>query len=318
MDRTKVIELFLLSIIVVLFVVDFYQPISYNKPNPKNVTFISNETNDYRMKVFGTEYFPGEVATTFLQLLNENYEPVYNATCWLNVYYPNNSIFIYNAMMARFDEGLYYYDYVVPNISGIYMLTTRCFLPTLHHTFLANDFGEIYSVDQQGTYYNTHEVDNVYHVLRELHKYIDVYYNMTNSVDISNVTDAQIVMFYKLPHCTECLEMYIYDFVNNEWVLLPNKGSGVGVYSGADELVLSNPIDGGDLNRFVDENGNIMVRLRTSRYELDVDYIGVDVVVGAVQYTNLISLRGSGEVHVHSNVPVNVTVEEPPEVRVIT
>jgi len=67
-----------------------------------------------------------------------------------------------------------------------------------------------------------------------------------------------------------------------------------------------------------------MVRLRTSAYRLYVDYIGIEIIAGATRYTDLIALRGSGEVHVHeppqtelnvSGVNVSAEVEWPPEIR---
>ena len=322
MDKIKFVEILLVFGIIVLLGLNYYNPKQEYKP--QNVTIAENESEKYHMKVFGTEYLYGEVATTFLQLLNENYDPVYNATCWINVYYPNNSIFIDDALMAKFEEGLYYYDYVVPNISGIYMLTTRCFIPTLHHKLLAQDFGTLTSVSQEGTWYNTHEVDNTYHMLHSNNYWLDVYYNMSNTVNTSNITDVQVVMFYKMDWCTNCLRMYIYDFVDSTWKLLPNRGSGSGIWASSPELILSNPVDGGDLDRYMDDNGVMMVRLRTPEYRLYVDYIGIEIIAGATQYTNLIALRGSGEVHVHeppqaelnvSGVNVSAEVEWPPEIR---
>jgi len=322
MDKNRFVEILLIFGIVALFGLNYYNPKQEYKL--QNVTIVENESERYHMKVFGTEYLYGEVATTFLQLLDDNYEPVYNATCWINAYYPNNSVFIDDAMMARFKEGLYYYDYVVPNISGIYMLTTRCFIPTFEYELKAVDFAALSNIKEEvGTYYNTHEVDNVYHMITGTANYLDVYYNISNAVNTSNITDIQAVMFYKVGQCTNCVNMYVYNFINQTWELLPNAGSGAGVSSDSPELVLSNSIACKD-DKCIDENSVIMIRITTTTSSLYVDYIGVEIIAGATQYTNLIALRGSGEVHVHeppqaelnvSGVNVSAEVEWPPEIR---
>jgi len=311
MDKIRFIEILLIFSIMVLFVLNYYKPEQVYKP--KNITIAENESEKYYMKVFGTEYFYGEVATTFLQLLDENFEPVNNATCWINVYYPNNTKFIDSALMGRFEEGLYFYSYLVPSISGVYMLTARCFIPTSEYELKAVDFAALSSIKEEvGTYYNTYEVDNVYHMITGTANYLDVYYNISDTVNFINATDAQVVMFYKVDQCTNCVKMYVYNFINQTWELLPNSGSGSGVGYNSPELILSNSIIC-ENGKYRDENGIIMIRITTTTSNLYVDYIGVNIVAGAVEYSTITSIRGCAEVHVHEP-----TVTAAPNIRVIS
>jgi len=80
----------------------------------------------------GTDYFPHENGKIFLQLLDENRSDVNNGWCWLDIYYPNSSIMIDDGSMVRLGEnGLYYYDILVPDDLGVYMLSAYCKYPTV-------------------------------------------------------------------------------------------------------------------------------------------------------------------------------------------
>jgi hypothetical protein len=84
--------------------------------------------NDISIQISGTEYNIGENATVFLQLLDSNKLPINDALCYLTLYYPNKTIFLNNANMMYMlsSAGLYYYDMVVPNSVGVYMVSASC------------------------------------------------------------------------------------------------------------------------------------------------------------------------------------------------
>lgn len=85
---------------------------------------------NYKVNVQGTEYTPSEPAKIWLQLLDNN-QPVDNATCFISVFYPNNTLFINNQIMSSINNnyGLYYYDFITPSEVGVYMSTGRCIIP---------------------------------------------------------------------------------------------------------------------------------------------------------------------------------------------
>jgi hypothetical protein len=84
--------------------------------------------------VFGakgfTEYSPGSPGKVFVQVLDNFFTPVNNAICKLTVYYPNTTKFIDNVTMLPFENGLYYWDFVAPDVEGVYMTTISCTYPS--------------------------------------------------------------------------------------------------------------------------------------------------------------------------------------------
>jgi len=280
-------------------------------PKKKTYVVVSNSTRNYKIKVYGTEYTVGQHGTVFLQLLDDNYQPIENGSCWLNVYYPNKTYFIYDALMQHKDEGLYYYDFVCPEQTGVYMLTTRCWIPTKNFLYYASSFTPVSATNIYGDYTLTWEIDEQYHQYTGF----EVYYDLTGIQNVTNAT-VNIMIVYKMTWCNDCLEMYVYNFTSGTWVLLPNRGSGRGIYVNNPTLTLSNSIDLGYI-----DNGVIRVGLRTTTSEtIKLDYLVADVVGFATVYEDMISLRGSGEIHVSKpvNATFNITFPEVPEVGILT
>jgi hypothetical protein len=89
----------------------------------------STHQNSFWSKRF-TEYSPGSPGKVFVQVLDNYFTPVNNAICKLTVYYPNTTKFINNVTMLPFENGLYYWDFVAPNVQGVYMTTVSCTYPS--------------------------------------------------------------------------------------------------------------------------------------------------------------------------------------------
>lgn len=77
----------------------------------------------------GTDYQPNDNGKILAYVL-EGTQPITNAHCLVNVVYPDNSPFIINGAMSEIPNsafaGMYYYDFVVPNITGVYPVTAFC------------------------------------------------------------------------------------------------------------------------------------------------------------------------------------------------
>jgi hypothetical protein len=95
-----------------------------------DLTYMNNPAGT--VEVSGTEYQVGDTATTFLQLKDDQGLPVNNGACYLDVYYPTS----YNATHTKWLDnvpmifkggGMYYYDVVVPNYTGVYMTAATCY-----------------------------------------------------------------------------------------------------------------------------------------------------------------------------------------------
>jgi len=99
----------------------------YNEPKP----FINLK---------GTEYEIGDIGKVFLQLLDTDYNPISNSTCKISVYNPDNTKLVDEATMNNLGEnGLYYYNVNTPDVEGVYMISSSCYLPSLSIVDVADD-----------------------------------------------------------------------------------------------------------------------------------------------------------------------------------
>lgn len=85
------------------------------------------------LDLMGTEYLPNDVATIFLQLRDEQGNPVIDGSCYLDIYSPltngTHPKYLDTAPMIHDDtddNGLYYYDLNTPTTEGNYMLSATC------------------------------------------------------------------------------------------------------------------------------------------------------------------------------------------------
>jgi len=86
--------------------------------------------NTYKLKLHGTTYEPYQNGKVFVQLLDDENEPVENATCYCSIYYPDGfEKWKEDQFMTYSDEGLYFYPFVTPTETGNYMVSAYCVIP---------------------------------------------------------------------------------------------------------------------------------------------------------------------------------------------
>jgi len=97
--------------------------------------YTDTESKEHKIhiKVFGTEYQFWDNARVWLQLLDDNNQPINNATCFVQIFYPDNTIFVNFSGMNFLGNGIFAYDFTAPNISGVYMVITKCTIPKLEY-----------------------------------------------------------------------------------------------------------------------------------------------------------------------------------------
>jgi hypothetical protein len=140
----------------------------YNKPKTE-------------VNVYGTEYVVGDNGTVFLQLLDNDKLPINNALCYLDVYYPNKTQYIDDGVMVNLagSDGLYYNDVIVPNATGVYMLSAYCdFIHNL--TYL--------DIDEDSMVYNGGPTQNhgTSPVIAVGHVYASNYYSTFIKLDVNS------------------------------------------------------------------------------------------------------------------------------------
>lgn len=101
----------------------------YNKP-------------EVSMSLFGTEYQVGDAGVSFIQLLDDNRQAVNDASCYIDAYYPNKTHLWDNAQLTyqSNSDGLYYKDFIVPDVIGLYMLSSACYVPASAWEDTFNDY----------------------------------------------------------------------------------------------------------------------------------------------------------------------------------
>lgn len=95
----------------------------------EKVLEVEKLTKQPTLDLKGTDYQPGDDGKILAYVL-EGTQPITNALCLVNVVYPDNTPFIVNAMMSEIPNtafaGMYYYDFTVPNVTGVYPVTAFC------------------------------------------------------------------------------------------------------------------------------------------------------------------------------------------------
>lgn len=112
----------------------------------EKVLEVEQLTKQPQAELLGTDYLVGDTGKLQAYLkVGEN--PLENAVCYASVLYPNMTYFLENELMfdvgKPFFEGLYYYDFVVPNATGVYPVNAYCF----YDAELNNDYVVSYSTD---------------------------------------------------------------------------------------------------------------------------------------------------------------------------
>lgn len=97
--------------------------------NTDNVSIVENIKDIGQTYVGGTEYIYGDAGKIVIRLVRGTgalAEIELGATCSVSIAYPNSSSYITNASMAELGNGVYYYDFTIPEVLGIYPYYTDC------------------------------------------------------------------------------------------------------------------------------------------------------------------------------------------------
>ena len=260
------------------------------------------------IKVYGTDYYPDEDGRVFIQLLDEDGKPIDDALCLLDMFYPDKTIWFYEAPMIwlNVSKGLYYFDFVVPPTEGIYMITVQCFY-VIDETFDYADSVTVTHGVSSGSVQDTWKDDNVYYTVTE--KLIagggyalDFYFDFYNVSIPSNVTGMTVYWVGRWTSSEETVYFEVYDWCTGGWVDLVNNISTntptVSNFISVDDHNISCLVSGTD-------SGTVRVRLRDKDWsekveagDLMTDFI--DVQMKYATYGQINNIRGGGEVHVHS------------------
>jgi len=294
-------------LLVVVFFISFITSLLFGFPFRfrfgKRIYVHENVTKNAHIKVFGTEYIPNDEGRVFLQLLDQDYQPIDNGVCLLDLYYPDRTIWFREAPMLYQEgsKGIYYFDFIVPNITGVYMVTVECLYVMNKQIDLADSFALQYGTVVDGDYTDTWYEDGHYHWVREdwVSGYrLSFYYEFDNITEPENYNGMAIVWKGNWDQRNEYVEMYIYDWCNDAWFNLPNRisyyTSMVSNYVSNDTIPFDCIVQGGS-------GGSLRVGFQDSagdwsRSNLRTDLLEIQAM--HTVYGQLNCIRGGGEVHV--------------------
>ena len=132
-----------------------------------DITYMNNPAG--KVLLHGTEYIAGDVGKMFLQFLDANNNAVNNSECFLQVWYPNDTIvsglnYTLMSHLNNLEEGIYYKNFNVPNVTGVYPASAKCYRPlTFYNIVLQNAVTENFETGTWtgGTGWSTCPVGNI-------------------------------------------------------------------------------------------------------------------------------------------------------------
>jgi len=270
------------------------------------------------VKVFGTDYSPGDNATVFLQLLNDG-QPIDNQSCRLSVFDTiNTSLFLLDdyPMVNQVDEngnrhGLYIAQFTAPTQTGVYPLMANCTQPTTAINRIAQSFLLTNGTEASGSYVNTWTINENYHFVSETSsnpRSAFFIYNFTEITgNLSSLYKISVSMKYSLVDASNPNNP-----ANENWVLQLENSTGdcenVTLIEPRDQntpKLFTASVTTGDLSRFI-RQGNITVcfqdtnKVDTNRDQLRTDYLSVDVTF--LEASPPQEIRGGGEINVRNTL----------------
>jgi len=215
-------------------------------------------------------------------------------------------------MMPLGENGIYYLDFIAPEIEGVYMLSITCEYPNNLSTYYADQYYINTGSRQNGNLASTYENDRTYLVIQESggNNRIDVEFYFEPTVN--NTKEFDVYFNGKLrKNNDDKIYMYVYNFCDDDWEVLPN-------YIDYYHPFVGNVIDD-NISCYVGPYQEVGIRLYgtglSNNQQIYIDMIKLEGYTAAAEY--ITELRGGGEIHVE-NKKVTVTDIEMPSVSIIS
>jgi hypothetical protein len=280
------------------------------------------------IKQFGTEYNNDQAVKIWLQVSNNTGGYVTNASCFANVYTPDNLQEVTNAEMSYIGhDGMYYYDMQSPLREGVYPAISTCYYDTSKYQLWANDFNLTAGFDGGIDPVDLYDIDGIVNVIEETHErwrppyswpkdHFSIEYYFFGDSTCAHTPESQLiglnVFAYGMFDSAEddVITMSIYNYTSASWITLPNQmNAGTSYVSMANILMVKNVTRAGLWSntygfkiRFADNSG--MIDFGPSQFLLDQLYISCDRSTS--NPPNIIS--SSSEIHVTSSGDSKISV----------
>jgi hypothetical protein len=224
--------------------INSYDVVPYNTDFVEIINAIAriyNITNKPKLEVHGTEYQIGQEAKVWLQLLDSGGNDVITGVCYADMYTPSGGYYFEKATMINMvHDGIYYYDFSVPVIEGVYPVIAECYYNVVQNFYYPTTYSlSIGSVDGAFTASNFWSIDTVYNKFKEAKvggvSRLDVVLNVTNVSSCRDIPEALLtgltVDIYGSfdSVVNDNIQISIFNFTGNKWIPLPNKLQSNGI-----------------------------------------------------------------------------------------
>ncbi len=264
------------------------------------------------IQVFGTEYKGGEYGKTWIQLLNSQKQYINNATCLLTIYYPDGTKLFDNAYMDYLEKGIYYYDFIVPDMEGVYPITVECFYTTLQNIYTANSSQIAAGTQTQNTYIATKANDNIYWGITESGGTFDInltFVNVTEPFGLSDIVYTWNGIWKKEEGdiAVDRVNFYAYNFTSNSWIKLYNE---IMNYNNNEQTITNSIVTTNATSSGLLSNKQMKIRINDTKADskntkFRTDYFAVSLVgLTGGEYQEV---KGSSEIHVSNGKGYYIT-----------
>lgn len=283
------------------------------------------------MEIFGTEYYSGETAKIWLQLLDNNGVDINNGVCYLSTYFPNNTKYIINASMNRLNEnGVYYYDLITPSIEGVFPSVANCYYTASQDFNFATSITMINGSFDSGNISFANVSDGNYDALTSEspsangtpRRYL-AHIRFNKGSICGNIDELLLngISIYWVGRWNSVLSDYmtisVYNYSSSSWISLPNTiiGSGTGSKSVSNSLFFKNITKAGLVNSST--LTNLLLKFEDTNATdgtttgFDYDYLAVSC--NGFLTSDWHELKGSSEMNIHSpssNLSLNINYSQ--------
>jgi hypothetical protein len=268
-----------------------------------------------RVDVHGTEYTAGidKTAKNWVQLLNASNQEVNNGLCYISIFTPTHATYLSNALMTSSnDSGIYYYDYNVPVIPGVYPVIAECYYEASETEFYPTSIAI-----NRGTAVFTN-LDSAFEIDGNFFRYtentpnprrVDLNWtfsaaNISACASVSELllTSINIFVYGTLDSVpNDDVTISIFNWTSNTWIDLPNK-----IAEGAGYKSVSNVISTNNITKSGFYSATNGVKIRTTdtaltdtannNFDVDKIFIGCDQLASPEWQ----DVKGSSEAHITS------------------
>lgn len=283
-----------------------------------DVTY-TNKPQSAELMVHGTEYRGGDMATSFVSLTDNNQAAINNAVCYLDLYAPysyniTHPEILDNQLMLFKEEGLYYYDYLIPAnaSSGVYMMSVNCRYAQYMKFYAAGDLFNAPNLTSTTALDGANQVLNSYEddlYVWNSHAGDKVVSNFTfTNLTYSNLSTIAFNVFYQSEDNGGTMTVRFWNWTSGRFeegktISLPATGSG------------GNPTSYDDFKSVTLNVSNVSSFLSGGKMIVGVNSTKSKKIYWNAAYLTFITydissyppdIRGSGEIHVS---PQNYTVD---------